>query len=137
MNNETPLPPTPLLAALCAGDRAAALAAIAAGVDINVSDVRPVIGDGATPLHYAAAMGELDLVQALLAAGAAIDARTWRGQTPLWLACNSGASAVARELLAAGADPNARCVEGYSPLARVRASDPALTQVLRSYGAEV
>ncbi len=137
MNDELPAPPTPLLAALCDGDRAAALAAIAAKSDINVPDDRPVIGSGATPLHYAASMGDVELVRALLAAGAVVDARTARGQTALWLACNRGAYAVAPELLAAGANPNARCVEGYSPLGRVLGSDPALMQLLRSHGGDL
>ncbi len=130
-------PPTPLLAALWAGDRGAALALIAAGADPNAADDRPVIGHGAMSLHFAAGVGDVELVRALVAAGAAVDARSLAGHTPLWWACNNGRTAAARELLAAGADPNIRCTEGYSPLGRVMCSDPAMMALVTSHGGVV
>lgn len=63
-------PPTPLLTALWDGDRVAALALIAGGADPRVADTRPVIGHGATPLHFAADLDDAELVRALIAAGA-------------------------------------------------------------------
>jgi ankyrin repeat protein len=130
-------PPTPLLIALWDGDRAAALALIAAGTDPNAADTRPVIGHGATPLHFAADADDPGLVRALVAAGAAVNARSLAGQTALWWACNAGRAAAARELLAAGADPNIRCTEGYSPLGRVYQSEPGLVELMRSHGGVV
>jgi ankyrin repeat protein len=137
MSDEVPAPPTRLLAALLTGDRDTALALAVEGADVNVADDRPLLGAGATPLHHAAGANDADLVQALLTAGATVDARTHAGHTPLWWACNSGATETARQLLVAGADANARCREGYSPLGRVRASDPALMELLRSHGAVI
>jgi cytohesin len=129
-------PPTPLLAALYAKDLDAARALVAAGEDPTAADTR-YIGQGWTPLHFAAAAGDVELVRALLSAGAAVDARSVYGQTPLWWACNVGHQRAAEVLLAAGADPNARSDEGYSPLGRVRRSDPALAEVVSGYGGVV
>jgi hypothetical protein len=137
MRGELPPPPTPLLAALCDGDRTAALWLLASGADPNVADPRPVIGDAATALHLAALANDPELIRALLAAGGRVDARTGAGQTPLWLACNGGHLAAAQALLAAGADPNARSAEGYSPLGRVPGNEPALMALLRSHGGVV
>jgi hypothetical protein len=131
-----PLPPTPLLAALWGGDRTAALALIAGGADPNAADTRD-FGFGCAPLHLAADADDPELIRALVAAGADVNARTVWGQTPLWFACNGGRALAARELLAAGADPNSRSNEGYSPLGRVARSDPALMELLLSYGGVV
>ena len=130
-------PPTPLLVALWDGDRTTALTLIAAGADPNAADTRPVIGHGSTPLHFAADADDPELVRALVAAGAAVNARSLAGHTPLWWACNAGRAAAARELLDAGADPNIRCNEGYSPLGRVYPSEPALVELVRSRGGVV
>src|SRR4051812_44173257 len=82
-------PPTPLLVALWDGDRATALALIAGGADPNAADTRPLIGHGATPLHFAADADDPELVRALIGAGAAVNAWTLAGHTPLWWACNA------------------------------------------------
>jgi ankyrin repeat protein len=78
---QTP-PPTPLLAALWAGDVSTDRALVAAGADPTVADTRD-IGQSWTPLHFAADAGDTELVRALLAAGAAVDARSVAGQTYL------------------------------------------------------
>jgi ankyrin repeat protein len=130
-------PPTPLLAALWDGDRAGALRLLAEGADPNIPDPRPIIGDAATALHLAALADDPELIRALLAAGARVDAHTGVGQTPLWLACNGGHLAAAQALLAAGADPNARSAEGYSPLGRVPGNQQALMALLQSHGGVV
>lgn len=127
-------PPTALLAALWDGDWDTALRLVEAGADPNAPDMRLVVGNGATPLHFAIDANGTALVMALIAAGVDVNARSLSGQTPLWWACNNGRADVARELLAAGADPNARSVEGYSPLGRVLRSDPVLTELMRSWG---
>jgi len=130
-------PPTPLLAALWNGDRTAALVLISAGADPNAADTRPVIGHGATPLHFAADLDDSELVRALIAAGADVNAQSLAGHTPLWWACNAGRATAARALLAAGADPNIRCNEKYSPLGRVYQSEPVLVELMRSHGGVV
>jgi len=129
-------PPTPLLAALWDHDYATALRLVMAGADPNAADMR-LHGMGAVPLHFAIDADGAELVSALIAAGADVNARTLAGQTPLWWACNNGQAAAARELLAAGADPNIRNTEGYSPLGRVLTSDPALMELLQSWGGVV
>ena len=58
---------------------------------------------GSLPLHTAASRGDLEAVQALLAAGAQVDGRTQRGFTPLDLALFLGKTEVAEALMAAGA----------------------------------
>ena len=129
-------PPTPLLAALWDGEWVTALRLVVAGADPNAADTR-LLGFGLSPLHFAIDADGTELVLALIAAGADINARTLAGQTPLWWACNNGQAAAARELLAAGADPNVRSTEGYSPLGRVLTSDPALMELLQSWGGVV
>ncbi len=113
------------------------MALIAAGADPNAADIRPVIGNGATPLHFAADADDPELVRALIAAGAVVNARSLAGHTPLWWACNAGQASAARELLTAGADPNIRCKEGYTPLGRVFQSEQALVELMRSHGGVV
>jgi ankyrin repeat protein len=130
-------PPTPLLVALWEGDLSAALALVATGADPNAADFRPVIGHGATPLHFAADMDDPELVRALITAGAQVNSQSLAGQTPLCRACNAGRASAACVLLAAGADPNIRCIEGYSPLGRVYQSEPVLVELMRSHGGAV
>jgi len=75
------------------------------GADPNGRD-----GGGLRPLHYATCS---EIVPALLAAGAAIEAPGPRGVHPLHLAVSRG---VARALLDAGADIHARDDYGNTPL---------------------
>jgi ankyrin repeat protein/L-ascorbate metabolism protein UlaG (beta-lactamase superfamily) len=60
--------------------------------------------EGCTPLHYAALGGSLDVVEALLTAGADPDARTDAEHTPSYYAAFGGHVAVFRRLRTAGAD---------------------------------
>ena len=74
------------------------------------------------PLHAAVAgPGPLSLVEALLEAGAAVDARQQRDVTPLHTAAQRGEHEVARLLLEHGADPTAADEAGRSPLDLARA----------------
>jgi hypothetical protein len=130
-------PPTQLLVALWDGDRDRAMALVAAGADPTAADTRVVIGNMITPLHLAADADDPELIRALIAAGADIDARSLAGHTALWWACNAGSAVAARELLAAGAAPNIRCNEGYTPSGRILRSDPTLIEILKSYGGVV
>ncbi len=131
---EIPHPPTLLLAAIGKRDRDTALALIANGKEINTPDTRPIIGDEATPLHSAVLLQWLEVVQALIKAGAEIDAVTLTGQTPLWFAANCGYFEIAKYLLEAGADPNIRSSSGYMPLGRVPGTERTLFELLKSWG---
>ena len=73
------------------------------------ADVNAARGDGLTALHLAAEGGHRAVADALVAAGAAVDAGTRIGRyTPLQVAAEGGHGAVVARLLEAGADPNAR-----------------------------
>ncbi len=77
--------------------------------------------DGNTALHWAAWNGHTAVVEALLAAGAAVDATDGRaGNTALMKAAYNGVNemhdATARALLGAGADVDAKNVFGLTPL---------------------
>jgi uncharacterized protein len=73
---------------------------------------------GRTPLHYAAVDNKLDDVNALIAAGAEIDAREDTGQyTPLMFAAqNDDNIEVVKALVEAGADVNLTNRKGETPL---------------------
>jgi len=73
------------------------------------ADVNAARGDGLTALHLAAEGGHRAVAEALVAAGAAVDAGTRiGGYTSLHVAARAGHGAVVLGLLEAGADPNAR-----------------------------
>jgi len=65
-------------------------------------------GDPGEALREAARAGDLTRVEALLAAGAPIDAPARYGQTPLYFAAEKGHLAVVRRLVERGANVNAR-----------------------------
>jgi hypothetical protein len=73
---------------------------------------------GRTPLHYAAVDNKLNDVNALIAAGAEIDAREDTGQyTPLMFAAqNDDNIEVVKALVEAGADVNLTNRKGETPL---------------------
>jgi len=60
--------------------------------------------------------GKLDVVEALLAAGAEPDALNSAGAAPLHLAAQKGLLAVVSALLAQGADPNIKNAKGWGPV---------------------
>lgn len=68
-----------------------------------------------TDLHRAAAAGRTDDIRALLAAGAAVDARDGQGRTPLLIATYANRVEAARLLIEAGADVNAKDAISDSP----------------------
>ena len=72
------------------GEKADVLALIKQGADVNAPQ-----GDGVTALHWAARQGDVDLVSALVAAGAnARSTTTFGAYTPLHLAAERGAASV-------------------------------------------
>lgn len=94
--------------------------------------VRRWSGDeGWTPLMAAAAAGNEDIVEQLLAAGAVVDQRNARGRTALLFAAWYGRSLVVRRLLVAGADASATDDAGHTPLqVAVAYGDAATVSIL-------
>ncbi|RVE44509.1 hypothetical protein evm_010838 [Chilo suppressalis] len=79
-------------------------------------NARDTAGRKSTPLHFAAGYGRREVVEILIAAGAALQARDDGGLQPLHNACSFGHADVVRALLGAGAAPAARDNWGYTPL---------------------
>lgn len=67
------------------------------------------------PLHSAVAGGHRSVAEALLAAGAPVDARSHGGFTPLLEAAENGDRAIVELLLARGADPSLARDDGMKP----------------------
>jgi uncharacterized protein YjbI with pentapeptide repeats len=88
-------------------------------------------------MHEAATNGDLEVVQALLRAGAEVDARSDRGQTPLDRAMQHGKAAVARVLIDAGAttDLFTACRFGAAQrVVRLLSEQPELCDVRNATG---
>ncbi|XP_063543871.1 poly [ADP-ribose] polymerase tankyrase [Cydia strobilella] len=79
-------------------------------------NARDTAGRKSTPLHFAAGYGRREVVELLIGAGAALQARDDGGLQPLHNACSFGHADVVRALLSAGAAPAARDNWGYTPL---------------------
>lgn len=83
----------------------------------NGADVNAAQGDGMTALHWAAENGDVELLEILVYAGAALDPVTRNNAyTPLHLASRAGHSAAVGFLLAAGANGDAATGTGTTPL---------------------
>src|SRR5262245_55849511 len=82
-------------------EREAVRKLVALKIDVNTK--RP---DGATALHWVVQWDDLELVNLLLRARAAVNVSNDYGVTPLSLACTNRSVAVAEALLNAGANPN-------------------------------
>jgi len=105
-----------LVAAVTRGDQAA----IAAIIKASPRAVRFADATGATPLHYAAALGRPDLATMLLEAGADISARKRDGVTPLHVAAALDKVEAVRVLVAAGADANVKDKMNRTPISLAR-----------------
>ena len=82
---------------------------------IPLDDVNCCSEYGDTALHYAAYRGCVESVEALVAAGAAVNKRNCYGATPLWNGvCHID---VLKLLIKAGADVNVQSSGEYSSLA--------------------
>jgi ankyrin repeat protein len=121
-----------LLDAVKAENMPAALR-LAASADPNAADA-----DGTTALEWAVHRGDAKLVEALLDAGARVDATNRYGIGPLHLACRNGDAAAVKRLLEHGADANAALPEGETALmTAARTGDVATLEVLVAAGADV
>ena len=72
--------------------------------------------DGATALAWAVHLGEREMADALLRAGATPNTTDEYGETPLTLACANGDGVLVQRLLAAGATPGVARWNGETPL---------------------
>jgi ankyrin repeat protein len=95
--------------------------------------------DGYTALHYAAFFGGGDVAEALIDAGADLEAvsRNRMGVRPLNSATAGGHGDVSRLLVERGADVNAAQEQGFTPLhAAAQLGDADLVAVLLAAGAD-
>jgi ankyrin repeat protein len=141
---------SPLMAATLDPNRAAAAEKaallLAAGADPNYK--APTAGNEKTALHYAAALGDIELVKHLLSAGANLNVPDFFGLTPFLEAClgdrhrpPEAQVALLKLLLESGAeikplDKNGR--QAYFPLILASAhSGPEALELLLAAGCEV
>ncbi|WP_213804176.1 ankyrin repeat domain-containing protein [Granulicella sp. dw_53] len=126
--------PSELIRASKEDDRELVRRLIARHADVNATQ-----GDGFSALHWAAYNDDVELVQLLLKARAAPEARTrLEGVTPLMLAAGNGDAASIEALLAAGAKVDTANENGTTPLMQAAAagtSDALL--VLLNHGANI
>jgi serine/threonine-protein phosphatase 6 regulatory ankyrin repeat subunit B len=100
-----------LATAIQAGRRAAALAMIKAGADVN--QAQP---DGTRPIHWAVYRLDHELVDALIARQARVDVANEFGHTPLAEAVRQGDARIVKALLAAGSGTEAANPDGQTAL---------------------
>ena len=127
--------PAPVADAARRGDLEAVRDLLRQGADANAAH-----GDGMSALHWAAERGDAAIAEALVNAGAAVDAVTRIGHyTPLHVASTGGHAAVVERLVEAGADVSAAAsTTGAAPLhLAAAAGSPAAIGVLLDHGADV
>jgi len=91
--------------------------------------------DGTTALHWAVQADRLDMVEALVAAGAKVKVANRWGVTPLALAVTNGNSGITQSLLRAGADPRSPVPETGTPLlTAARSGNPDVIKALLAAG---
>lgn len=94
-----------------------------------------------TVLNYAAANGDLPMIELLVAHGAKINGDSEKGYTPLMYATGGGmaGTAVVSFLLSHGANVSAKSIEGYTPLhfAALYAGKPEVVVLLLRHGAAI
>jgi ankyrin repeat protein len=106
-------PPTPLFEAMARGDNAEAKRILALGADPNEGRFL-----GFSPVFFAVQNQDLDLLRAMVAKGADLNAKDRTGSTTLmWAAFNeTGDAALVNELLRLGVDPNTANQSGETAL---------------------
>lgn len=128
-------PPGPVLLAAAHNDVPKLKRLLASGLRI---DERFTVGSAdynTTALMWAAARGNLEVVQALLDAGAQIDAIDGDGRTALRVAAEHGRDRIVELLLQHGADPSIKSMFGDDMLHEVAArGNPATLQILLNTG---
>jgi ankyrin len=124
---------SPLVDAVKAGDRAAAVALLEKRADVNAPEP-----DGTTALHWAVHNGDVDLVRRLIRAGANVKASNDFGATPMSEAAVLADPALLGALLEAGADVESPNADGQTALMVVaRTSRVDAARLLLKHGAKV
>ena len=122
-----------LLAAAEQGNHAGAMRLLAKGANPNAAGP-----DGTTPVMYAAANNDAELVRALIKAGANVTRQNQFGTSAITEASIIGATPIIQALLKAGADPNTKNPEGETPLMAVaRSGSTDAAMLLVEAGADV
>jgi ankyrin repeat protein len=103
---------TPLMYVSLVGDLSRAKALVARGATVNQL--------GWTPLHYAAAKGQVPIVEFLLHQGALPNAPAPNGESPIMMAASAGAIDTVQLLIRAGADPTAIDMNGNDAITAAR-----------------
>jgi len=115
------------------GRRAAALALITAGADVNAAQP-----DGTRPIHWAVYRVDYDLVDALIAKKARVDVANEFGHTPLAEAVKQGDARMVKALLAAGSGTEGANADGQTALMiAIKNGDLPVFQLLIDAGAKV
>ena len=124
----------PVLDAAKRGDVESLKAELRSGADVNAAQ-----GDGFTALHWAAKLGNREVAEILIAAGADIEATTRLGShMPLHVAAAAGQAEVTEALLKAGAPVAVATNTGARSVHfAAAAGDPATLEVLVAHGADV
>jgi ankyrin repeat protein len=96
-----------------------------------IAKLRDTDGNGRTVLHHAVVFNDGESVNAIITAGAGLDALDHAQSTPLHIAAAEGAPASVAALLAHGANASARDAYGRTPLHRAAlAGEPAAARAL-------
>ncbi len=105
---------------------------------VGHADVNGALPDGTTPLSWAAYLGERQIAETLLAAGAKVNTADVYGETPLTLASANGDAALVSRVLQAGANVNAARWDGETALmiAAGAGNGPAVRELI-AHGADV
>ena len=122
-----------LIQAVKNGNATAVHALLDRGADVDARQ-----GDGATALHWAAHLNDLQAADLLIRAGAAVDAANDLGVTPLWVATTGGSAAMVSKLLEARAEPDIAPDTGGTPLMiAARQGNVAAVRALLAHGADM
>jgi ankyrin repeat protein len=115
------------------GRRAAALAMIQAGADVNEAQL-----DGTRPIHWAVYRVDYDLVDALIARKARVDVANEFGHTPLAEAVKQGDARMVKTLLSAGSGTEGANEDGQTALmVAIKNGDLPIFEMLIDAGAKV
>ena len=128
-----------LLDAAESGDHAAAIRLLSAkGASANAANVNATGADGSTAVMYAAANDDVELVRALIKAGANVKLKNQFGTSALTEAAIIGSTPIIEALLKAGADPNFKNPNGETPLmAAARSGKVDAAKALLDAGADI
>lgn len=132
--NPGPSKPGALAEAVVKGDLGRVKSLLKAGVDLYEELQN---GFGGTAMTRAAYLGNIKILETLIAAGADVNRKSAAGETPLCYAVRGGNIATVEFLLKHDADPNLREKSGMTPLMLAASwGRPSVTRLLLDNGAD-